>query len=115
MEDEDKCITELKLNYDGTIWIGESDGPLCRHATGSWKQNDDGSIDFKLVRTYRAGNDAREATGMGEFEYTVERQFTGSAAAVGSKLSYQGVVHLIDDVLGDKEVGYFEMIDVSDD
>lgn len=114
MEDGDKCITEMKFNYDGTITIGESDGPPFRLAKGKWKQQEDGSIVFNIIRTYKAGNDARKQTDVGEFEYTVERQFTGNPEWVGSKLNFQGVVHLIDEVLGDEEVGYFEMIDVAD-
>ena len=51
---------------------------------------------------------------MGEFSFSVERVYAGDMTVVGGKTAVSGVIHQIDD-LGDREVGYFNMIDTTNE
>jgi hypothetical protein len=50
---------------------------------------------------------------MDEFSYSVERPFVGEMALVGGKLAVEGSIHSVDDMVGDREVGYFSMLDTT--
>jgi hypothetical protein len=53
-------------------------------------------------------------TDMGEFEFDVVRTFTGEMTMVGASAAVQGGIHSSDEILGDQEVGFFNMIDTTD-
>jgi hypothetical protein len=120
LEDREKAVTEVYLNADYTVTVGETDGPLCAKASGTWsvsnihddKDNNQPTFQMTLSRTYTAGAGSSTSTDMGEFSFTVDRIFRGNLYMVGAKLAVEGSVHANDE-LGDHEVGYFEMIDVT--
>lgn len=114
-EDKETCTTELFLKEDKTVALGESDGPLTLDASGSWDQKGDGSFTMTITRTFEAGKEKTMPTDMGEFTFTVERLFTGEISAVGARLAMSGSMHDMDELLGDREVGFFSMIDTTDE
>lgn len=113
LEDKDKCTTEVMLNPDHTVTVGETDGPVFKTVAGRWKEMADGTFKMTLTRRYESGREKSAPTDMGEFEYEVERIFTGEMTKVGGKLAVSGVMHNMDKILGDEEVGFFNMIDTS--
>lgn len=66
-----------------------------------------------ITRRYEAGVEEREATAMGVFEFDVERSFQGQITMIGDCMAVEGVVWSLDDLFGDKEVGFFNMIDTT--
>lgn len=116
LEDQEACTTELFLNRDATVTIGETNGPVFVSAKGTWEQttNTDGSS-FKMVlkRTYRAGKEKTAPTAMGEFQFEVERTFLGEMTRVGESLAVSGTMHHLDEIFGDSEVGFFNLIDTT--
>lgn len=118
MEDKESEITEVFLNADGTVTLGETDGPVFTNGSGSWthSQNAGETPPFRmtLVRTYDAGRDKRTYTDMGPFTFTVERVYTGDSSLVGSKTALSGIIHQIEDGV-DREVGYFNMLDTTNE
>ena len=112
-EDKDTCTTELFLKEDKTVTVGESDGPLPLRASGSWDQRGDGSFTMTITRTFEAGKEKTMPTDIGEFTFTVERLFSGDISAVGGRLAMSGSMHDIDELLGDRRVGFFNMIDTT--
>jgi len=115
LEDAETATTEVFLHTDQTVSVGETDGPLHIQASGTWSRLDNGGLSMTLSRTFRAGTEKEDFTAIGEFEFTVERQFTGEMTMVGGKVAVSGAVVAIDEVLGDKEVGFFNMIDTTDE
>ncbi len=122
LEDSEKSTTDIILNSDYTVTVGVSDGPLLSSSHGTWSgsESTDGNqdktfFDMKLSRTYVAGGDSKDDTGIGEFEYTVERTFKGEATLVGGSLiAMEGVVLDVDEIFGTREVGFFNMIDTTE-
>lgn len=114
MEDADTATTEVFLNADQTVDIGETDGPLFIGAEGTWKQNDN-EFEMVLTRRFQAGREGRVFTDMGEFEFDVVRTFTGEMTMVGAAAAVQGGIHSSDEILGDQEVGFFNMIDTTNE
>jgi len=120
LEDSETCTTEIFLNADQTVDVGETDGPVFIKASGTWTQerskggDDPGSFQMTLLRTYEAGREASSPTDMGEFHFTVERTFTGIVTKVGSSVAVTGSMHHVDELSGgDQQVGYFNMIDTT--
>ena len=113
-EDKDSCTTEIYLNEDSTVTVGESDGPLHLDASGKWEQYSDGTFIMNLVRRFQAGNEEKASTDMGEFQYTVSREFVGEMSRVGACIAMTGSIHDRDEVFGDRQVGFFNMIDTTD-
>lgn len=113
LEDKDSCTTELFLNYDRSVRVGETDGPKYDNATGKWDQLPDGSLRIILKRKYTAGKDKEEKTDIGEFQYEVERTFIGEITEVGGVAAVSGSMHDVDETLGDRNVGYFNLIDTT--
>jgi len=111
MEDKETEITEVFLNADRTVSLGETDGPVYISAQGTWSKNGP-SFQMNLIRTFEAGKEKGQPTDMGEFSFSVERVYAGDMTVVGGKTAVSGVIHQIDD-LGDREVGYFNMIDTT--
>ena len=67
-----------------------------------------------LDRVYGGGMKPIHSTDIGEFDYTVRREFVGDVRLVGNLANVEGVVHLLDENgQKDYEVGYFAMIDSS--
>lgn len=119
LEDEETCTTEVFLNDDNTVDVGETDGPIYTKASGTWEQPAYGSpspTSFKMVltRTYEAGKEPTGSTDIGTFEFTVKRSFTGEQSMVGESMAVVGTMHhLMDGGAIDQEVGYFNMIDTT--
>lgn len=110
LEDADNCTTELFLKEDGTVDIGETDGPLFAKAVGNWeiKEND---FAMTITKTFSTGNERND---MGEFTFDVERVFEGVMTVVGgTEVAINGKIFAEDIITDkmDKEVGFFNMID----
>jgi len=114
LEDADKCVTALYLNPDGTVAFGETDGPRVSAVTGTWAQQH-AKLALSIRRTYPAGNEKRQHTDVGEFQYSTERLLTGELCRVGANLAFKGTIQIQDEVFGDEEVGYFSMIDTTEE
>jgi len=114
LEDASSATTEIFLNADHTLSIGETDGPLFLKATGTWQQQADQFL-MSLTRTYQGGTEKREVTSMGEFPFQVVRTFVGDVTSVGDLVSVSGKITSNDDVMGEKNVGYFHLIDTTND
>ena len=125
LEDQEACTTELFLNRDRTVTVGETNGPVFVSATGTWEQqqptsspsdefSDGTSFKMVLKRTYRAGKEKTAPTAMGEFQFEVERTFLGELTRVGGNhLAVTGTMHHFDEIFGDSEVGFFNLIDTT--
>lgn len=110
-EDAETSTTEVFLRRDKTVEIGETDGPVFIDASGTWEHGPDGHFQMKLKRTFEAGKGPSKAQDMGEFNYVVERTFTGDLGKVGASVAASGSIHCQDEQLGDEEVGFFNLID----
>jgi hypothetical protein len=109
-EDGYSAITEVFLSdEDNALLVGQTDGPIPTESQGTWMVREDGKFAMNLVRTFKTG---RKGTDLGEFYFSVDRSFVGEVTTVGSCLAIGGVAHSVDD-LGDREVGYFAMIDTA--
>jgi hypothetical protein len=119
MEDKDRCITEIFLAPDKTITVGETDGPLPVRAEGTWEHdsNEDGVLKMSIKRTYPAGQPTPKgipSTDIGEFQYEVERIYTGRMEMIGDLLGFSGSIHdTHSHSEEDATVGYFELIDTT--
>ena len=107
MEDKENSTTELFLNEDRTVSFGDTDGPMPSSVRGSWNVKP-GANDFtmEIYRTFETGNGG---TDVGEFEFSVDRIFTGEMTEVGESVAITGVMHDLEN----KDVGYFNMIDAT--
>jgi len=116
MEDADKCVTALYLNRDGTVSFGATDGPLLSKVSGAWEQDSStGDVAMSIKRTYPAGNEKRRDTDVGEFHFSTERILVGEVCHVGASLGVKGQIHMQDEIFGDEQVGYFSMIDTTNE
>jgi hypothetical protein len=123
-EDRANCITELLLNSDHTVAVGQSDGPLFTIATGSWSFDQelfplDVAFAMTLDRTFKAGY---KGTDMGEFTFVVSRTYVGSLTQVGGVIAVEGSIYKDPDEEDDGtttttaimgRVGFFSMIDTT--
>lgn len=109
LEDKETCTTDLYFEDDNTIKIGETDGPLSVKASGSWKIEDDSTITLYIERTFGAGSSSTDATGIGEFEFTVKRKMSGEMTVVGDHVAATGSI--INEDVG--EIGFFNLIDTT--
>ena len=109
MEDKDTATTELFLRDDNWIDFGDSDGPVAAQVDGYWSVAP-GTDDFEMTvkRVFVTGSDN---TDMGEFTFEVIRKYVGQMTLVGESVAITGVMLNVDEVLGDEEVGFFNMID----
>ena len=89
--------------------VFETDGPIPSESWGTWEQRDRRFV-LNLLRTFKAG---RKGTDMNEFSYTVERSLVGELTMVGGQLAVTGSIHSVEDVVGDRQVGYFSMLDTT--
>jgi hypothetical protein len=113
LEDQETATTELFLKADHTVDVGETDGPLCTQSSGTWSETPQGEFEMVLKRTFEAGTEQETDTDMGQFDFVVERTFTGEITKVGASMAVAGSMHYKDEVLGDEEVGYFNMIETT--
>ena len=119
LEDCESSTTELLLNDDNTVTVGETDGPIYLEASGTWTTQQASSSStmqefaMTVTRRYEAGKEATELTDVGTFEFNVERTFIGEITNIGANVGVTGKIHMYDDILGDEEVGYFNMIDTT--
>eukprot|EP00429_Kryptoperidinium_foliaceum_P066065 CAMPEP_0176061244 /NCGR_PEP_ID=MMETSP0120_2-20121206/30534_1 /TAXON_ID=160619 /ORGANISM="Kryptoperidinium foliaceum, Strain CCMP 1326" /LENGTH=171 /DNA_ID=CAMNT_0017394801 /DNA_START=127 /DNA_END=642 /DNA_ORIENTATION=+ len=114
LEDKESCTTELFLRADGVVEFGETDGPQFLAAAGTWSVPD-GTDDFNMVvtRVFSAGQDDSD---MGEFNFELSKTYRGDMTMVGASVGVTGVMATADTVDGsEREVGYFNMIDVTDE
>jgi hypothetical protein len=114
MEDKETCTTEVFLSEDGTAKVGETDGPLFVEASGVWKQDLEGLFELNIKRTYETGKEPSLDTDMGVFRFEVDRTFTGELFDVGGLVAVNGAIVSIDEMFGDLEVGFFNMIDTTE-
>lgn len=114
-EDAETCTSEVFLNADGSVFIGETNGPLPARATGTWQQSPDGQqFTMNISRTFSAGQPQRSFTDVGEFDFTVERIFEASEiSTVGTSMSIEGSIYDVSSS-GEYKVGFFSMIDTTD-
>lgn len=114
LEDKETATTELFLKDDKTVDVGETDGPVYMSASGNWEVDESGK-NFKMVlkREYESGKNTKRGTDMGEFNFTVERIFTGELGFVGECVAVTGAIHSVDETFGDLEVGFFNLIDTT--
>jgi len=129
-EDSESCSTEVYVKSDYTLRIGETNGPRCTSSVGVWKEmefmdeksivNNEGIFEMEITRTYETGQDGKSKWGtndlqMGKFEFTVQRRFNGEFQFVGAEVNVAGTIVDVDPAFGDRQVGYFSMIDVTKD
>lgn len=112
-EDRETSTTELFLKEDNSVLVGQSDGPLPLDTFGSWS-TEDGSFQMTITRIFQAGKKETTFTDMGEFTFKVERLFTGEISTVGSHIAMTGSIRDRDELFGDRQVGFFSMIDTTD-
>ena len=79
LEDAENCTTELFLKENGSVEIGETDGPLFVNAIGNWEISNN-KFAMSITKKFKVGNDR---TDMGEFTFEVERVFEGDMTVVG--------------------------------
>lgn len=109
MEDKENSTTELFLNVDRTVEFGDTDGPQWSEISGNWEIVP-GTNDFtmKIHKKFKTGN---EGSALGEFEFSVDRIFSGEMTEVGESVAITGIMRSDDD----REVGYFNMIDATNE
>ena len=88
-EHSESCITEIFLSDDGSITLSRTDGPPPIQASGSWIQ-DGNTVEMKIVRLFRTG---QKGTDVGQFEFEVERSFTGVLSTLGDLIVVDGSMH----------------------
>jgi len=115
MEGQHSCLTELILHDSGDVTIEKTEGPTPSDSHGSWYADGDTQrFAMSVVKTFGGG---REGTDLGTFEYSVKREFVGEISKVGDNLAVSGSVRVvIDEDSGmDAEVGYFSLIDTTNE
>jgi len=114
-EDKDVWTTELFLNADRTVKFGQTDGAPFDKAMGTWEIYP-GTNDFKM-KIERRFNTGREKSDVGEFSFVVERTYIGEMTEVGESVGITGVIQAMEGLNNEivKEVGYFNMIDGTDE
>jgi hypothetical protein len=89
-EDKESCSTEVFLSNDGTVTLGDTDGPLPLQATGTWKQTGE-KFEMSIKRTFGSGQDGSD---VGEFKFDVDRAYIGFLEYVGGSIAIDGSMHL---------------------
>lgn len=115
LEDKEDCTTEVFLAKDKTVEVGETDGPIALSASGTWSISDEGEFRMTIKRKFNAGMKESTFTDMGEFDFEVERLYVGSTTLVGELAAVNGAMLSPDDTFGDMEVGFFNMLDTTDE
>ncbi|KAL7530124.1 hypothetical protein ACHAWF_003251 [Thalassiosira exigua] len=127
LEDAEAASTDVLLNPDRTVTLGGTDGPLYISSSGSWSEScqymqDDQSegenfkrlFEMKLTRKFATGSEGTDQSDIGEFEYDVERTYRGECFLVGgSVFAMNGEISDVDEIFGERRVGFFNMIDTT--
>eukprot|EP00804_Cyclotella_cryptica_P022206 CCRYP_017952-RC/>CCRYP_017952-RC protein AED:0.05 eAED:0.05 QI:67/1/1/1/0.33/0.25/4/1402/295 len=126
LEDSETSTTDIFLNTDNTINVGETNGPLFLSAYGAWTTRNTNlpmptgtrggtQFEMQLTRKYQTGKEGTHDTDIGEFDYEVKRTFRGEMTLVGGTvLAVNGEILDVDETLGDRRVGFFNMIDTTE-
>lgn len=69
---------------------------------------------MSISRIFDTGKPASAFTDVGEFSFSVDRELKGEVALVGHQLAMSGSIYDVDEVFGDRQVGFFSMIDTTD-
>ncbi|KAL3810306.1 hypothetical protein ACHAXA_006533 [Cyclostephanos tholiformis] len=126
LEDREECETSLRLNDDGTVTLGVTNGPPVAAWEGSWSvietaTEEDRPFRMRLTRTYESGGSGTNK--LGDVKYQVKREFWGNIGMVGNSISVTGRTHgnpdanidgneYVDEMsMIESELGYFTMID----
>lgn len=110
IEENESVTTEVFLKADRTVAFGQTDGPRYSAADGKW---DIHPVTNELTMVVRRRFDAGQPnTDVGEFDYHLERKFSGEMTNIGAN------VGIIDGVMsehhdGSAVVGYFSLIDAT--
>eukprot|EP00581_Thalassiosira_minuscula_P006153 CAMPEP_0183743060 /NCGR_PEP_ID=MMETSP0737-20130205/65022_1 /TAXON_ID=385413 /ORGANISM="Thalassiosira miniscula, Strain CCMP1093" /LENGTH=208 /DNA_ID=CAMNT_0025978663 /DNA_START=13 /DNA_END=639 /DNA_ORIENTATION=- len=130
LEDSEASTTDILLNNDRSVTLGSTNGPLYIASSGIWsescqflhedQENPDEfrrSFEMKLARTFVTGDDnSQDATDIGEFQYEVERTYVGECYLVGgSVFAMNGEILDVDEIFGERRVGFFNMIDTTEE
>mmetsp|Transcript_24779 Transcript_24779/g.60873 ORF Transcript_24779/g.60873 Transcript_24779/m.60873 type:complete len:369 (+) Transcript_24779:77-1183(+) len=109
MEDGETSRTEVYLMQDRQVDFGKTDGPVPDYVEGQWSV-DSGDDEFTMTirRVFGTG---KRGSDMGEFSFEIVRELRGDLTMVGESVAITGTIVNKDDLLGDKEVGYFNMVD----
>ena len=129
LEDAETCTTDVLLNTDMSVTLGGTNGPLYVSSHGTWSEScqylqDDLSseedfkrfFEMKVTRNFITGAGKGDSSdgNMGEFEYSVERTYKGECFLVGgSVFAMNGEILDVDEIFGDRRVGFFNMIDTT--
>jgi len=121
LEESEASITCVQLNADHSVTLGRTDGPPCHAFSGNWLYEEqldtsNGGCYFQMTieRRFVADNAGSDFTHIGEFEYSVERTYCGEISLVGgSLLSMNGQILDVDEIFGERRVGFFNMIDTT--
>jgi hypothetical protein len=113
MEDRDSSTTEVLLNRDETVGVLTTNGPPFVEASGKWRLKSDGTFQMTLFRTYESGQERRESSDMGVFNFVTQRSFVGQLSKIGAKQGIEGAMLDGDWYATDRKVGFFEMIDTT--
>ena len=89
-EDSEICTTEVHLNPDRSVLVGDTDGPYFEASAGEWNVAP-GTNDFtmRIQKRFRTG---QSSTDMGEFAFDVYRVYRGDMALVGDSVAITGVM-----------------------
>ncbi|EED93823.1 predicted protein [Thalassiosira pseudonana CCMP1335] len=118
LEDKEESETELWLNSDGSVTLGQSNGPRVASCKGDWHlietaTQEDKPFRMRLVRTYEYGTHSG-SNQVGEISYDVKREFWGNIEMVGDSISVSGTMHGLDDRDQiDCDLGFFTIIDAA--
>lgn len=110
----DSELTNLWLNDDATVTLGETDGPIPIQYDGRWYMLEtaveaDKPFRLRLERTYESDGSNQD---VGSIQYTVKREFWGNIGIVGDRVEVEGVMHGLDERdQVECELGYFALID----
>ena len=129
LEDAEASTTDVLLNPDMTVTLGGTNGPLYVSSHGTWSEscvgvgNDDQNAEdfkrlftMKLTRRFVTGAEGTDATDVGEFEYDVQRTYEGECFLVGgSVFAMNGEILDVDEIFGERRVGFFNMIDTTEE
>lgn len=109
----ESATTEIYLHSGGEVGIYQTDGPIFKKARGVWEQYPDGSFTMIIKRSFEAGRKSNLYHDMGKFEFVVERVFRGELALVGDTVAVGGSIHIEDDLIDDRQVGFFNLIETT--
>lgn len=108
MEDDTCCRTQVWLNPDGTVTLGQSEAPPCVEWCGLWQCGQD---EFQMTLQRRYTNDLSLELDPDESIFTVTRTYTGFLNLEGSGVEIvSGAIHFYHyEHDADSDLGYFTL------